>query len=307
MWLQTRDLRNAEITPPYGYKDNLPLLALAIQRAIEITPDEVDLMFLLRSKRVQRAFTTELNKNESEGWKGQKPEQRILLQWVVAQLRARKGDTTFRVENGTRHPGIKGALDLTKKAADKHTKGIPAEPAPVAEKSNALITGIRLRGLTQKEAYGELKRRIKIQERRATEGNMEQIKYVLKDLNGQAPLREKIWRSVRGSNTSKKTQMFRWRAMHEAHATGEFFTRMESLGHLAMCPECGSLETLEHILLECEIGSHEVVWGTAKSLWEQTGEKWPKIEYGTLIGCGAARPIRKKEKTEEKDGLNRLF
>ncbi|KAF9018853.1 hypothetical protein BDZ89DRAFT_891217, partial [Hymenopellis radicata] len=307
MWLKTRDRRNADITPPEGYTDEIPLAALAVQRAIEITPDEVDLTFLIRSKRVQRALTTELNKNESEGWKNQKPAQRILLQWVVAQLRARKGDTVFRVENSTRHPGMKGAMELAKKAADKHTRGLPAEPAPRAEKSNALLTGVRLRGLTQKEAYEELKKKMKVQERRATEGNMERIKYALKDMNGQAPSREKIWRSVRGTNTSKKTQIFRWRAIHEAHATGDFFTRMENLGHLAMCPECGSLETLEHILLECEIGSHEVVWSTAKSLWERTGEKWPKIEYGTLLGCGAARPVKGKGTSEEKDGLNRLF
>ncbi|KAF9017472.1 hypothetical protein BDZ89DRAFT_915629, partial [Hymenopellis radicata] len=143
--------------------------------------------------------------------------------------------------------------------------------------------GIKLQGLTQKDAYEELKRRMKIQSRRATEGSIDRIKHALKELNGQAPSRRMIWRSTRGSNTSKKTQTFRWRAIHEAHATGEFFTRMESLGHLATCPECGELETLEHILLECEIGSHEVVWGTAKSLWEQTGEKWPELNYGMLL------------------------
>ncbi|KAF9027908.1 hypothetical protein BDZ89DRAFT_1015345 [Hymenopellis radicata] len=267
----------------------------------------MDLVFLIRSRKTQAELTKKLNKNESEGWKGHKPEQRLLLQWVTAQLRTRQGETTFRVENSARHPGMKGALELARKAADAHTKGLPAEPIPEPEKSDALLTGVKLRGLMQREAYEELKRRLKIQERRATEGNIERIKYALKTLNGQAPSRKMIWRSTRGSNTSKKTQTFRWRAIHEAHATGDFFARMENLGHLAMCPECGSLESLEHILLECEIGSHEVVWGTARSLWEQAGETWPEIEYGTLLGCGAARPIKKRESAEEKDGLNRLF
>ncbi|KAF9008610.1 hypothetical protein BDZ89DRAFT_884351, partial [Hymenopellis radicata] len=104
--------------------------------------------------------------------------------------------------------------------------------------------------------------------RHATEDNIDRIKYALKDLNGTAPSRSRIWKSTRGWNTSKKSQTFRWKAIHEAHATGDFFTRMESLSHLAVCPECGVTESMEHVLLECTVGTHEVVWAKARELWE---------------------------------------
>ncbi|KAF9042856.1 hypothetical protein BDZ89DRAFT_1009204 [Hymenopellis radicata] len=169
-----------------------------------------------------------------------------------------------------------------------------------------MLTGMKLKGLTQRKAYVELKRRLAVKKRKATEGNMDRIRYALRDLNGVAPSRKKIWRSTRGTNTSKKSQMFRWRCIHEAHATGEFFMRMENMSHRANCDVCGAMESMEHLLLECSAGTHEVVWEVAKKLWEQTGEDWPELTYGLILGCGAAQPSKDLSKTK-RDGHNRLY
>ncbi|KAF9022107.1 hypothetical protein BDZ89DRAFT_1197489 [Hymenopellis radicata] len=165
---------------------------------------------------------------------------------------------------------------------------------------------MKLKGLTQRTAYTILKKNLVVKRRQATENNLDRIKFALKDINGKAPTKSAIWKSVRGSNTSKKSQMFRWRGIHEAHATGNFFARMENLGHLAMCPKCGETESLEHVLLECEAGAHETVWSIARKLWESAGETWPVLSFGLLIGCGAAQPSKEKTKAS-RDGQNRLF
>ncbi len=94
---------------------------------------------------------------------------------------------------------------------------------------------------------------------------------------------------MRGINTSKKSQMFRWRGVHEAHAAGAFFTRMEGKEHLAICPDCAVTESMEQIQLECEDGVHEIVWEIAKEIWEYAGERWPTLTYGLILRCGAAQ------------------
>ncbi|KAF9025573.1 hypothetical protein BDZ89DRAFT_1092598 [Hymenopellis radicata] len=143
---------------------------------------------------------------------------------------------------------------------------------------------MKLKGLTQRTAYVILKKNLVVKKRQATENNLDMIKFALKEVNGKAPARSAIWRSLRGTNTSKKSQMFRWRGIHEAHATGNFFARMENLGHLAICPKCGETESMEHILLECEAGAHETIWSIARELWESTGETWPALSFGLLMG-----------------------
>ncbi|KAF8883059.1 hypothetical protein CPB85DRAFT_1233411, partial [Mucidula mucida] len=109
------------------------------------------------------------------------------------------------------------------------------------------------------------------------------------------------WASMRGINTSKKSQMFRWRGVHEAHAAGAFFTRMEGKEHLAICPDCAVTESMEQIQLECEDGVHEIVWEIAKEIWEYAGERWPTLTYGLILRCGEAQ-VQNLE-----TGRNRLF
>ena len=92
--------------------------------------------------------------------------------------------------------------------------------------------------------------------------------------------------------------------MHEAHATGEFFLKMENLDHHAICPECGVVESIEHIMLECQIPAAEEVWRTAKRVWEEAGEEWPSVNYDIILGCGLTRPAKKTKMTS---GRNRLF
>ncbi|KAF8869699.1 hypothetical protein CPB85DRAFT_1240698 [Mucidula mucida] len=50
-----------------------------------------------------------------------------------------------------------------------------------------------------------------VNKRQATENNLDRIKHAIKGLNGTAPSRSRIWRSLRGAKTSKKSQMFSWR------------------------------------------------------------------------------------------------
>lgn len=306
IWLAGSDARNASVVVPENISDEVALLAWGIQRAIEVTLEDVPLTIHTKSKRVIKELTMSLNKNEFNGWYRHSKQERAVLQGVTARLRERTAPTRFQIEKSDRHPGIKGADMLALVAAERYTSGRESDPIPILEKSDSLLTGIPLKGITQKKAYQLLRADLRTEKRRATEANVERIRYALRDLNGKAPTKTQVWHAVRCPDTSKKSQTFRWRGIHEAHATGAFFERMENLAQVATCPQCGVLESLEHILLECNIGSHEIVWSEIRRIWETTGEEWPELTYGTILGCGGGKPVSKGGR-ETRDGLNRLW
>ncbi|KAF8911724.1 hypothetical protein CPB85DRAFT_1511645 [Mucidula mucida] len=285
VWFKTDDPRNTPLIPPRDMNDETTLTALGIQRILECTPESAVLTITVNSKTAIKNMTALLSKNEDAGWPKTRPEHKKLMQETPWNERS-----TIPRYNSSR-PELSWTTD-----------GLPD-----IEKSNAMLTGMKLRGLTQRKAYIELKKRLAVKRRKATEANIDRIKYALRDLNGAAPSMKKIWRSTRGKNTSKKSQMFRWRCIHEAHATGEFFMRMENMSHRAICEVCGAMESMEHILLECNAGTHEVVWDIAKELWEQAGEEWPELTYGLILGCGAAQPSSKDKSKAVRDGHNRLY
>lgn len=79
---------------------------------------------------------------------------------------------------------------------------------------------------------------------------------------------------------------------------------MENLEHHAVCPECGVVESVEHIMLECQIPAADEVWRAARQIWEGAGETWPSMSFGIVLGCGLTRLTKK---TALAKGRNRLF
>ncbi|KAF9034965.1 hypothetical protein BDZ89DRAFT_1011709 [Hymenopellis radicata] len=196
---------------------------------------------------------------------------------------------------GKRIPGLQGADSLATRAASNQREGESAECPPEDEQTSAHLTGVKLANATQRGVHAYLKTLVKVKKRKATAGNLDRIRYALADVNGRAPSQADIWRSTRGMNTSRKTQTFRWKNIHEAHATGEYFERMENMAHLAMCPRCEVTESMEHIQLDCQIEAAETVWEAAQKIWECTGERWPTMTYGLILGCGNGEASTVKE------------
>jgi hypothetical protein len=63
----------------------------------------------------------------------------------------------------------------------------------------------------------------------------------------------------------------------------------------AYCGRCETLESMEHILLECEYPGQEVLWKEAGKLWTRRGKEWKRPNLGTILGCGLLNAGRRDE------------
>jgi hypothetical protein len=74
------------------------------------------------------------------------------------------------------------------------------------------------------------------------------------------------------------------------------------------CKHCDELETVKHILLECENPKRKHIWKLAKETWEHSGKQekteWIQPNMETIMGIGNVE-YRKKERKQE--GLTRLY
>jgi hypothetical protein len=53
-----------------------------------------------------------------------------------------------------------------------------------------------------------------------------------------------------------------------------------------LCRTCNSIESMQHILLECKVDARKIIWKKAKELWPQEWQQWPNITIGTILSIG---------------------
>ncbi|KAJ7580539.1 hypothetical protein C8J56DRAFT_795030 [Mycena floridula] len=72
-----------------------------------------------------------------------------------------------------------------------------------------------------------------------------------------------------------------------------------------MCKHCGIEESMEHILTECEESGQSTIWDLARQILTARDPNWPKIDFGTIMGCGSIKIFSAGQKMDE--GKTRLF
>ncbi|KAJ3715190.1 hypothetical protein C8R42DRAFT_549572, partial [Lentinula raphanica] len=172
--------------------------------------------------------------------------------------------------------------------------------------------GMKLKALTQSLATKHIQREkrkgkthAKALARRDTGINIERIKACAEDLGIAIPSTSAIWKSIRHKDFNRKARYFLWMAIHNGYKVGDYWKHIPSMEPRAECPHCRVPESLEHILVECEIPGQREVWERAKEIWEATGSQWKNINFGVIMGCGLID--LKKEDGKKSTGLSRLF
>ncbi|KAJ6556103.1 hypothetical protein B0H19DRAFT_1151916, partial [Mycena capillaripes] len=85
-----------------------------------------------------------------------------------------------------------------------------------------------------------------------------------------------IWASVEFKDILPHTGQFLWRNIHNAHRAGSWWKHIPECEDRAVCGNCGVLEDVEHILVECTSPGQEIVWRAAKALWLEREAHWPE-------------------------------
>ncbi|KAJ7762258.1 hypothetical protein B0H16DRAFT_1661894 [Mycena metata] len=72
----------------------------------------------------------------------------------------------------------------------------------------------------------------------------------------------------RDKDLSRQIRSFLWTTAHEAYK------------ERSICQHCGKIDSMEHILSQCEIPGQSEVWALAKELWTKRNPDWPWLGLG---------------------------
>ncbi|TFY51822.1 hypothetical protein EVJ58_g10361 [Rhodofomes roseus] len=247
-----------------------------------------------------------LRKNhEDRGYIG--VENAPLLQALIGNLRRRHHRTIFQWVKGHQgHELNEGADNLA---------GLGAQKADVDEidlsvERSLHISGAKLKIMTQKLAYQGIRDQemSKYQPRRRTQDNMIRTVDNIEVFFGESPSEAQIWKGLRHKDIDKKIRNFLWMTMHDAYMVGTNWQKPSFPAEIQArqeCATCGQIESMEHILSECQAPGQELIWSLAKELWTKKNKKWPRPSLGAVLSSPVA-PFKTK-KGKPKSGDARLY
>lgn len=83
---------------------------------------------------------------------------------------------------------------------------------------------------------------------------------------------------------SRKARDFIWRALHDGHRIGKYWTHIPGYEARATCETCGAIESLEHILCECLAPGQRAAWALARGILARKSVRLPKVSLGIALG-----------------------
>ncbi|KIY52219.1 hypothetical protein FISHEDRAFT_12590, partial [Fistulina hepatica ATCC 64428] len=167
--------------------------------------------------------------------------------------------------------------------------------------------GARLATLTQKVAYRGIKEQQRKPTRATTNRNIKIIRAVATDSGEEEPTNERIWKSIRDGDVTKKIHVFLWRLIHNAYKIGPYWDHIPEHEHWGVCPHCRTPETMQHILTDCQIPGQEQVWELVQEIWEKKKGKWSNMTIGKIMAAAIEKPKTRRQRAQKARGADRLY
>ncbi|KZW00482.1 hypothetical protein EXIGLDRAFT_795979 [Exidia glandulosa HHB12029] len=292
-----------------GPQTKVRAATVAILEAARAAPKDVPLLIMTNSKRAVQRLTTQRQKLETNGWRECRDDANV-LRTTIATLRSRSARTRIVAvdEELDVDERVRRAACRARRAAKKDEPQMNDLRGP----QDFDIPGIPLHALKQRTAYQHIRdaKAAATMPRRPTTTNLDRVRESVAETRAKKPTDQAIWRALMQRPFSTEVRVFLWRCLHEGHKTGEYFTRMKKEEHQlrGYCTICGDqvVDSLEHILLECNDPAREQVWELAKAFWAHKHGKWFELSYGLILGCGLVT-IRDQETHRKLAGATRLF
>ena len=153
--------------------------------------------------------------------------------------------------------------------------------------ADTMVTGARLARISQSAIYAPLTDTGEVA-RRATQQLVEKIKTANKEIFGEAPTTEAVWRSMRHRDVTRKVRDFLWKHVHGIYKLGSFWNHVPGYEDRAECPLCNKPDTFDHIVTECGSTEKETVREQANGLWRRKYDEDLPLSVGAVLGGGIA-------------------
>ena len=300
IWFDEGSEHNYALRIPGPEQSNQIGEIAAVITALEKVPNYIPLTIKSDSKYVIEGLTRHLTDWEDQGWIN--VENRQWFKRAAYLLRRRTARTKFKWVKG--HNGEKGnemSDQLAKQGANKHTPDnitleIPAKFDP---------QGAKLAKITQATAYKGIQETKHKKQRKSTALNLEKVRSDIELYVGTQETDKAIWDHIRKSPIRPKIQQFFYKALHGSHKIGRYWLNVPTLEERCFCTTCKSDESMDHILTECEHPTRTLIWERAKKTWPHGENTWPRIAFGTIIGCNTLT-IKTMQKEKDREGQTRL-
>lgn len=226
-------------------------------------PKYNNLKISLKSSDIIKLLTKNAPRSERLGWI-QMPDAK-LSKAVIAELRERSATTTLNVwGTETQKRDIDGIEDLIKlRLADPSTYNIPTEVKKEFDTAGLLMT----EGTQHLFYKGIRELKKEHQQRRRTRAALAMTHYAVREISTDTPTESQIWKSIRDKDIPKNIRSFLWKSLHGAYCLRDFWNNIPNFEHRGTCNLCGGIESMEHILVECEDSqARKVIWKLAEEL-----------------------------------------
>ncbi|KAJ6505422.1 hypothetical protein C8R45DRAFT_817358 [Mycena sanguinolenta] len=257
----------------------------AVLEAIRHTDTGTKLTLVSTQEYVCKAMNVKLARWEGEGWVG--VPHREVMQCLSAELKARKAATIFVVAapGSVAREICRGATLAAKlEACSTRTTRIRLDaPAGTA------LPGIQLQNNRQRTFYKGIReeRSNSLVPRVSTKRNLDAVRGLMREQYKKFITDSDIWESLRNKDLQPHAAQFLWRAMHNAHRVGNYWTHIPECRGRATCQSCGITKDLEHILVKCDSPGQRLIWEAAARLWrEKSDTPWPEVSLAAILGCG---------------------
>lgn len=268
----------------------------AIIAAVDAVPLNQPLKIISDSRYAIDGLTDNLGRWEDKGWIG--IQNAALFKKAAFLMRRRAARTSFQwIKGHSGDQGNEGSDQLAKEGAEKdEPDALDLSIPPEFD-----LQGAKLVTLSQSIAYQGIRERRKPQKRDATDANLKRAKTALQEYTGMHETSATIWKGTRNKVIRTTTRQFFYRIIHQTPKVGTFRKHVLNWEHRQMCRLCNKIESMEHILTECDAPARVKIWQFLTQRWPHEHIPLPEFSFGIILGC---RSLALPENQTEINGEN---
>ncbi|KAF8912565.1 hypothetical protein CPB85DRAFT_1220060, partial [Mucidula mucida] len=236
----------------------------------------------------------------------------LVTQTMIARFRERTAETHLEwVKGHSGDHGNDGADKLAGEASRRQEPDIVDLTIPPELK----VRGAKLKALTQATAY-KMIRKLKMQsdtyqEKLDRRGTAKNVTLALEAAAGRCDAEvssEQLWLSVRRKDFSRSVKYFLWMLIHDGYNVGRHWKHIPGYEARVQCQECGDIESMEHILTQCDVPGQREVWDLVSQMWTRKTGRPLQVNIGDIISCGIQPPnMSRKATTRGEERMRRIL
>ncbi|KAG1862607.1 hypothetical protein F4604DRAFT_1683755 [Suillus subluteus] len=302
LWYGINDRQNRVFKVPENLASTEAGELAAILEAARTTPKNLKLKLYIKSNPLIKCLIKDALRSEQTGWI--QVSNTKITKAIIAELRKRSAETRLQTwGTNLQKQDIDEIKNLTQTGLDNaNTYNILT-----TVKMNFNTSGILMTQGTQCLFYRGIREINNVyKKRRLTRMALAMTHHAVREIGQGTPTEMQIWKSIRDKDIPKGICRFLWKNLRGVYCLGDFWLNILNFEKRGTCKLCGGIESMEHILIECQDSLvRQTVWNLAEKLWCRRENDWPVIRYGTILRCNLAHFTDSKKKRLE--GKTRLF